>query len=145
MIDGESSLPIPARRLAGAEDAEDARRLVARVPAGTNAIEYRMDLAERAIPPGALLALDPRPVIPTYRSLAEGGNFSGSAEEYARLVVECYEVGAAVDLEHGRGLLAGPRRLRRPGAHPVASRHSPFALPEDLKEDLRDEGRTPAQ
>ena len=31
------------------KDAEDAKRLVARVPAGATAVEFRMDLAERPI------------------------------------------------------------------------------------------------
>ena len=45
-----------------------------------------MDLAQGLIPASALVALDPRPVILTWRSLAEGGNFSGSAEDYRRAI-----------------------------------------------------------
>ena len=105
------------------------------MPARASAIEYRLDLAETPIPPRALLDLDPRPVIATYRSLAEGGRFDGSAEEYRRLAAEAYEAGATVDLEHGRGLLsdrsAFPIRERV-----VVSRHSPFALPEDFGEQV---------
>ena len=89
-------LPIPAYIASLApKDAEDARRLVARVPAAANAIEFRMDLADRPIPPAALLSLDSRPVVLTWRSLAEGGNFSGSAEEYGRLVEGCSATAAA--------------------------------------------------
>ena len=52
----EKVVPIPAYVASLApKDAEDARRLVARVPAEANAIEYRMDLAERPIPPAALV------------------------------------------------------------------------------------------
>jgi len=81
-------LPVPAYIASLApKDAEDAKRLVARVPAAANAIEFRMDLAESPIPPAALLSLDSRPMVLTWRSLAEGGNFSGSAEEYARRIL----------------------------------------------------------
>ena len=114
---------------------EDAKRLVALVPARASAIEYRLDLAESPIPPRALLDLDSRPVIATHRSLAEGGRFDGSAEEYRRLAAEAYEAGATVDLEHGRGLLSDrssfPARERV-----VVSRHSPFALPGDFEDEL---------
>ena len=111
-------------------DVEDAARLVARVPRDANAVEFRMDLAEGPIPPAALLGLDPRPTILTWRSLAEGGNFSGSAEEYARLVEECYSAGATVDVEHARGLLADRRRFAE-RERVVVSLHSPFSLPSD--------------
>jgi shikimate dehydrogenase/3-dehydroquinate dehydratase type I len=124
-------LPIPAYVASLApRDAEDARRLVARVHAGANAVEFRMDLADRNIPPAALLGLDPRPVILTWRSMAEGGNFNGSPEEYARLIEEAYAAGATVDVEHARGLLADPRRFAE-RARVVASLHSPFSLPAD--------------
>ncbi len=124
-------LPIPAYVASLApKDAEDARRLVGRVPPGANAIEFRMDLAERPIPPAALLALDPRPMILTWRSLSEGGNFSGSAEEYSRLLDEAYAAGATVDVEHLRGLLADRSRFAE-RERVVVSHHSPFALPED--------------
>ncbi len=132
----EKIVPIPAYVASLApKDAEDAKRLVARVPAGANAIEFRMDLAERPIPPAALLALDPRPVILTWRSLSEGGDFSGSAEEYARLVEEAYAAGATVDVEHARGLLAD--RVRFPQRERiVVSHHSPFGLPGDWEAKL---------
>ena len=124
-------LPIPAYIASLApKDAEDARRLVARVPTAANAIEFRMDLAERPIPPPALLGLDPRPVILTWRSLAEGGNFSGAAEEYARLVEEGYAAGATVDVEHARGLLSDPGRFPERD-RVIVSLHSPFSLPAD--------------
>jgi 3-dehydroquinate dehydratase type I len=124
-------LPIPAYVASLApKDVEDARRLAARVPAGANAIEYRMDLAERPIPPAALLEGDPRPAILTWRSLAEGGNFSGSAEEYARRVEEAYAAGATVDVEHARGLLEDGRRFPDRN-RVVVSLHSPFSLPAD--------------
>lgn len=130
----DRALPIPAYIASLApKDAEDAKRLVARVPAGANAIEFRMDLAERPIPPEALLGLDPRPIVLTWRSLAEGGNFSGSAEDYARLVEEGYAAGATVDVEHARGLLSD--RLRFPNrVRVVVSLHSPFSLPTDWDE-----------
>ena len=127
-------LPIPADIASLApKDAEDAKRLVARVPAAANAIEFRMDLADHPIPPAALLSLDARPVVLTWRSLAEGGNFSGSAEEYARLVEECYAAGATVDVEHARGLLADGRRFAD-RERVIVSLHSPFSLPGDWKE-----------
>ena len=128
-------LPIPARIASIApKDAADAVRLVARVPASVNAIEFRMDLAERPIPPAALVGLDARPLILTWRSLAEGGGFSGSPDEYRRLVDEAYASGATVDVEHARGLLADvaafPERERV-----ILSHHAPFG-PSDGLEDL---------
>ncbi len=132
----EKVVPIPAYVASLApKDAEDAKRLIARVPANASAIEFRMDLADRPIPPAALVALDSRPAILTWRSLAEGGDFSGSPEEYARLVEEAYVSGATVDVEHARGLLAD--RERFPGRERViVSHHSPFGLPEDWKTRL---------
>jgi shikimate dehydrogenase/3-dehydroquinate dehydratase type I len=129
-------VPIPAHIASLApKDAPDAKRLAARVPAGANAVEFRMDLAERPIPPAALVGLAERPVILTWRSLSEGGNFSGSADEYRSLVTEAYEAGASVDVEHARGLLADraflPERDRV-----VASLHSPFSLPPDWEARL---------
>jgi shikimate dehydrogenase/3-dehydroquinate dehydratase type I len=129
-------IPIPAHVASLApKDVEDARRLVAAVPGEANAIEYRLDLAERPIPAPALLGLDDRPAILTWRSMREGGAFSGSAEEYRRLVTEAYQAGATVDVEHASGLLAGngtlPERRRV-----IASFHSPFSRPDDWKDRL---------
>ena len=129
-------LPIPAHIASLApKDAADARRLVARVPAGSNAIEFRMDLAQSPIPAVALAGLDPRPVILTWRSLAEGGSFSGSAEEYRRLVGEAYASGATIDVEHARGLL-GDRSAFPERERVVVSLHSPFALASDWEARL---------
>jgi shikimate dehydrogenase len=74
-------------------------------------------------------------VIVTYRSLAEGGRFDGSTDEYFRLAQAAYEAGASVDLEHGRQLLSN-RSLFPARARVVVSRHSPFALPDNFEEDL---------
>jgi len=128
-----SIVPIPAYVASLApRDAEDAKRLVARVPPRANALEFRMDLADRPISPAALLALDSRPAVLTWRSLAEGGNFSGSDEDYARLVGEAHAAGATVDIEHARGLLSD--RSRFPDRERViVSNHSPFGFPEDWK------------
>jgi shikimate dehydrogenase/3-dehydroquinate dehydratase type I len=124
-------LPIPVYIASLApKDAEDAGRLAALIPPAANAVEFRMDLAERPIPLAALLALDPRPMIVTWRSLAEGGDFSGSAEEYRRLLDEAYAAGATVDVEHARGLLADPRRFPQ-RERVLVSHHSPFGLPAD--------------
>ncbi len=132
----DRTLPIPAYVASLApKDAEDARRLVARVPEGASAIEYRLDLADQPIAPAALRALDPRPAILTWRSIAEGGNFTGSAEEYGRLVDEAYASGAVVDVEHARGLLADPKRLPD-RSRVIVSHHSPFSLPEDWEARL---------
>ncbi len=130
-------VPIPAYVASLApKDAEDAKRLVARIPAKANAIEFRMDLAERPIPPAAILALDSRPAIVTWRSLREGGDFSGSTEEYLRLLEEAYASGATVDVEHARGLLADRSRFSD-RERVVVSHHSPFGLPEDWKAKLK--------
>lgn len=102
-----------------------------------------MDLAAETIPPAALLALDPRPAILTWRSAREGGRFDGSQEEYARLVQEAYAEGATVDVEFARDLLAGgvfPDRRRV-----VVSAHHPFALPEGAAGALDAMGATGAR
>jgi 3-dehydroquinate dehydratase/shikimate dehydrogenase len=114
-----------------ARDLADAARLVARAPAKASAIEYRLDLAEEAIPVERLMALDRRPVVVTWRSVAEGGRFSGSAEDYLRLARAAYAAGATVDIEHARGLLdaAGEFPDRR---RVVVSLHTPFGLPPDV-------------
>ena len=94
-----------------------------------------MDLAQSPIPAAALASLDPRPVILTWRSLAEGGSFSGSAEEYRRFVDEAYASGATVDVEHARGLL-GDRDAFPERERVVVSLHSPFSLPSDWEARL---------
>jgi 3-dehydroquinate dehydratase / shikimate dehydrogenase len=128
--------PIPARVASLApRTLEDARRLVGRVPQGADAVEYRLDLTDAPLPAGALLGLDPRPVILTYRSLAEGGRFAGGDEEYRRLVTEAYTAGAVVDVEHARGLLEDPGALPD-RARVIVSHHAPFALPRDWSERL---------
>jgi len=85
---------------------DDARRLAALVPPVANAIEWRLDLAPGRISPRALLDLDPRCAIVTYRSVREGGKFAGSPEEYRRSIQSAYDAGAAVDVELESGLLA---------------------------------------
>jgi 3-dehydroquinate dehydratase/shikimate dehydrogenase len=87
---------------------EDARRLVALVPAGANAIEWRLDLSPGRISARALLDLDPRCAIVTYRSVREGGKFDGDLEAYRRSIQSAYDAGAAVDVELESGLLADP-------------------------------------
>lgn len=118
-----------------AKDLADAKRLLARVPSWATAIEYRLDLAAERIEPRALLALDPRTVIVTYRTIREGGNFAGSAEEYRRLVAQAYDAGAVVDVEFSSGLLGDgsclPDRRRV-----IVSLHSLFSLPDDWEDRL---------
>ncbi|HEY3202387.1 MAG TPA: type I 3-dehydroquinate dehydratase [Thermoanaerobaculia bacterium] len=127
----ERILPIPAYIASLApRNVADARRLLALVPPEANALEYRLDLSEEAMEPAAVLELDLRPAILTYRSLREGGGFQGSIEEYRRFVTEAYRSGGTVDVEHASGLLGDPDELpdRR---RTIASLHSPFSLPED--------------
>jgi 3-dehydroquinate dehydratase/shikimate dehydrogenase len=131
----ESILPIPAYVASFApRDLDDARRLVALVPARANAIEMRLDHAP-ALPVAELRSLDARPLIATYRTRAEGGDYSGPAEEYRRLVSRAYEAGATVDVEHATGVLSDPAALpdRR---RVVVSHHSPFSIPPDWEERL---------
>jgi 3-dehydroquinate dehydratase/shikimate dehydrogenase len=129
-------VPIPAFVASAApRDSADARRLAAMVPAGANSIEWRLDQAQAPIPTPELLALDPRPVIVTYRTRPEGGSFSGSREEYGRLVREAYAAGATVDVEHASGLLDDARELPD-RARVVVSHHSPFSIPRDWSERL---------
>ena len=106
-------------------DLGDARSLLARVPAKASAVEYRFDLCGEEIPVGRLQELDARPVLATWRTAAEGGNFSGSPEEYRRKTREAYAAGATVDVEQSSGLLSNglefPDRRRV-----VVSLHAPF-------------------
>lgn len=116
-------------------DLADARRLMSLVPERATAVEMRLDRSREPIPVGRLLELDPRPLVVTYRTAAEGGDFSGSAEQYRRLVREAYAAGATVDVEHASGLLADAAQLRD-RKRVVVSHHSPFAIPEDWDERL---------
>ena len=95
-----------AERRRGREAARGARARRTRTPSSSG-WTWRTARSRRR----RCLLSTPRPVILTWRSLAEGGNFSGSAEEYARLVEERYAAGATVDVEHARGLLADERRF----------------------------------
>jgi 3-dehydroquinate dehydratase/shikimate dehydrogenase len=108
----------------------DAKRLVALVPPGATAIEFRVDLADEPIPADVLAELDGRPAIITCRTAREGGHFDGSPGEYERISSEAYEAGAIVDVEFSSGLLS------REGSFPdrgrvIVSCHSPFSLPAD--------------
>lgn len=132
----ERIVPIPAYVASLApRDLDDARRLVARVPPKATAIEMRLDRAAAPIPVARLLDLDRRPVIATWRTRAEGGDFPGSADDYRRLVRDAYSAGATVDVEHASGLLADPGELpdRR---RVIVSHHAPFGLPADWAEGL---------
>ena len=132
----ERVLPIPARVASLApRDLADARRLAGLAPAAAEALEYRLDMSDHAIPVGALLEIDARPAIVTYRTRAEGGGFEAEGDAYERATREAYEAGATVDVEHASGLLDDPTRFsdRR---RVVLSFHSPFALPADYRERL---------
>ena len=89
------------RGLAGAAQSRRTRSGCSPACRPRPAIEYRMDLAEEWIRRFVLLSLDVRRVIVTWRSIKEGGDFSGSAEEYARLVGEAYASGGTVDVDAG--------------------------------------------
>jgi len=103
---------------------DDARRLAALVPAEANAIEWRLDLAPGRISPRALLDLDPRCAIVTYRTAREGGEFAGTAEEYRRSVQSAYDAGAVVDVELESGLL-GDSEFLPDRRRVIGSRHGP--------------------
>ncbi|MGH9367977.1 MAG: type I 3-dehydroquinate dehydratase [Thermoanaerobaculia bacterium] len=127
----ERILPLPAYVASLApRDLADARRLVALVSQKATAIEMRLDHANDEIPAEKLLDLDPRPVIVTWRTRAEGGDFAGPAGEYRRLVRGAYAAGVTVDVEHASGLLDDATQLpdRR---RVIVSRHSPFSVPPD--------------
>ena len=114
-------------------DVDEARRLVVAVPERATAIEYRLDGAPK-MSPAALLALDPRPAILTWRTVGEGGNFDGSPEEYRRLVLEAHAEGAIVDVEQASGVASDPALGDR--GRVVLSTHFPFALAADWRERL---------
>src|SRR5262249_44306076 len=125
-------------------DISEARRLMSLVPAKASAIEYRLDLADGPIAGSSPLELDPRPVILTLRTAAEGGHFRGDPSEYRRRVTEAYTAGATVDVEQSSGLLDDasvfPNRERV-----IVSFHSPFSLPEDWERRLEKMLATPAR
>jgi shikimate dehydrogenase/3-dehydroquinate dehydratase type I len=130
------TVPIPAQIASLApRDAGDARRLLAAVPREANAVEWRLDLAERPIPAATLLALDARPPIVTWRSMREGGSFGGSPEEYRRLLTEAYAAGATIDVEQESGLLDGRGAFPERG-RVIASLHAPFHRPGDWKDRM---------
>ena len=132
----ERIVPIPSYVASLApRDLDDARRLVARVPSKAMAIEVRLDRAASPIPVARLLELDPRPIVATWRTRAEGGDFAGSSDDYRRLVREAYDAGATVDVEHSSGLLDDPAELRE-RRRVVVSHHSPFGLPGDWSDRL---------
>lgn len=112
---------------------EDAKRLLSQVPARATALEYRLDLAAVRISPRALLDLDARPAVITYRTRREGGEYDGSPEEYRKSVQSAYDAGGCVDVEIETGLLADPGFLpdRR---RVIASRHGDFEISEKLVE-----------
>lgn len=104
-------------------DLSDAHRLVSLAPLKASAIEYRLDMAAGPIEPRRLLDLDGRPAIMTWRTVAEGGKFAGSRDEYRRLSQAAYDAGAVVDVEFESGLLDDPDFLpdRR---RVIGSRHT---------------------
>jgi 3-dehydroquinate dehydratase / shikimate dehydrogenase len=122
----EHILPIPAyvASLAAAEGLAGGSVLRG-LPAGANAIEYRMDLAGAPVGIEHLLALDSRCSILTYRTSREGGRFAGSGDAYRKKIEQAYAAGATVDVEIRSGLLADasfcPDRKRViASAHPAA-------------------------
>jgi 3-dehydroquinate dehydratase/shikimate dehydrogenase len=123
----ETRLSLPAHVASVApRDLTDARRLVASVPPRASAIEYRLDGAAERISAGALVGLDPRPAIVTWRSVREGGHFDGSLEEYRGLLREAYTAGAVVDIEGETGLAGSVEFADR--GRIVVSAHFPFGL-----------------
>ena len=116
-------------------DPADARRLVALVPEKATAVEMRLDHWREAGSVEELLSIGPRPVIVTYRTRAQGGDFAGSSEEYRRLVAGAHAAGATVDVEHASGLLDDPTQLADRG-RVIVSHHSPFSIPEDWRDRL---------
>jgi shikimate dehydrogenase/3-dehydroquinate dehydratase type I len=121
-------------------DLADARRLAASVPARASAIEYRLDGAAERIPAGAVVELDRRPAIVTWRSVREGGHFDGSLDEYRELVRGAYSAGAIVDVEHETGLAASSDFADR--GRVVVSAHFPFGLPAEWESLLSAMRRT---
>ncbi|HSD71352.1 MAG TPA: type I 3-dehydroquinate dehydratase [Thermoanaerobaculia bacterium] len=114
---------------------EDARRLLSLTPEGATAIEWRLDLAKERMPPSALLDLDARPAVMTWRTAHDGGAFDGGVGEYRRRVLEAYASGATVDVELSSGILSEDGAL--PDRHRVVvSAHFPFGLPEDWEARL---------
>ena len=90
-----------------------------------------MDLADRPIPPAALLALDPRPIDPDLAVARRGRELQRlRPRSTRRLVEEGYAAGATVDVEHARGLLSDRRRFPNRD-RVIVSLHSPFSLPAD--------------
>ncbi|MGH9440822.1 MAG: type I 3-dehydroquinate dehydratase [Thermoanaerobaculia bacterium] len=132
----ERTLPNPAFIASLAPiNFDDAKRLVSRVPGNANVLEYRLDLAAGRISSRALLELDPRCTVVTYRTTREGGKFDGSVEEYRRSVQSAYDAGAAVDVELDSGLLEDsaflPDRSRV-----IGSRHADEWPKQGLSRDL---------
>lgn len=140
MKDRPLALPAHVASIAP-RDLADARELHSRVPPRASAIEYRLDASIESIPPPALLSLDPRPAILTWRTVREGGHFDGSGEEYRQRVLAAHAAGAIVDVEHASGLATDP--ALSDGRRMIVSAHFPFGLPPDwepLLEAMRQSG-----
>ena len=107
----ERLLPIPAyvASLAPRDAGRCAAARGARAPAGDRDRDASRPTRHGAIPVRDLLALDPRPLIVTYRTRAEGGRLRGLAGGVPAARAAAYAAGATVDVEHASGLLS---RLR---------------------------------
>ncbi len=111
--------------------AADPLAALAAPPAGTTAVELRLDLFPHH-DPAALVGACPLPVLATLRSRAEGGAGPDDAVERHRLIAAALEAGAAlVDLEADRDLPLVDRLGLTP-EEVVLSWHDPVGTPAGL-------------
>jgi 3-dehydroquinate dehydratase / shikimate dehydrogenase len=104
----EHVVPIPAYVASlAAGDPLRVEAALRSLPAGANAVEFRMDLAD-AVPDSSLLRLGSLCTILTYRTRREGGRLAASRDDYRRAVERAYAAGATVDVEIRSGLLSDP-------------------------------------
>ena len=100
----------------------DERGLGTAAALGADLVEVRIDRFERPLDPEILAGVREKvPLILTLRTLAEGGRFDGSTEEFVGTLEPLVRPGDLVDIETGHAGVAP--RIRRLGAEVIASHH----------------------
>ena len=128
------SCQVPTRIVVSVASTSD---LPAALESGADLIELRLDLIQTDAATLKGLTTDARALIITVRSRAEGGAFSGTAEEWWDLVCPWCETATFIDLE--RRFAGYAQRVRKCGTRVLGSTHLNYMPSTDELETLRDE------
>lgn len=128
------SCQVPTRIVVSVASTSD---LPAALESGADLIELRLDLIQTDAATLKGLTTDARALIITVRSSAEGGAFSGTAEEWWDLVRPWCETATFIDLE--RRFAGYSQRVRKCGTRVLGSTHLNYMPSTDELETLRDE------